>query len=180
MVSLCSLSTYLPDPLASALEIGPGEEAALATELVGAYPHIKLYLMDGDGTAPPRSAYRPTTEAWFSRDKAVASVLASHPEADVTGVPPDPSLSFPGLDLIISTQSWGYHYPVETYLGLAVRSLRPGGRIILDHRMNAKAAHGGEQAMLEAGFAKIAVTERQYKWHRAVYENSRDGRRMVW
>lgn len=171
MPSLSSISAFLPDPLTTALEIGPGEEAALATELVGAFPRIKLYLMDGDGSAPERVSYRQHQTAWFSRDKAVASVLARHPAADVTGVPPDPSLSFPGLDLIISTQSWAYHYPAETYLGLAARSLRPGGRIILDLRLNHKEASGGEQAMLEAGFHKIAVIERRYKWQRVVYEN---------
>lgn len=38
------------------------------------------------------------------------------------------------FDLIISCLSWGYHYPVQTYLDLAYHSMREDGSIILDVR----------------------------------------------
>ncbi len=40
----------------------------------------------------------------------------------------------PGLDLVISLISWGYHYAVGTYLSQVVRLLRPGGCLIMDVR----------------------------------------------
>jgi SAM-dependent methyltransferase len=38
------------------------------------------------------------------------------------------------MDLIISLISWGFHYPVETYLDRAYETLKPGGALILDVR----------------------------------------------
>lgn len=38
------------------------------------------------------------------------------------------------LDLVISMISWGFHYPVETYLERVHALLRPGGTLILDVR----------------------------------------------
>jgi SAM-dependent methyltransferase len=47
--------------------------------------------------------------------------------------------SFPEgpFDLIVSTISWGFHYPVATYADAAVAALAPGGRIVLDVRTTA-------------------------------------------
>lgn len=59
------------------------------------------------------------------------------------GVPPE-SLSLlqpeafeatcPQAELIISLISWGYHYPVQTYLDTVQHCLRPGGVLIIDVR----------------------------------------------
>ena len=38
------------------------------------------------------------------------------------------------FELIISLISWGYHYPVSTYLQEAYECLEPGGRLIIDVR----------------------------------------------
>lgn len=38
------------------------------------------------------------------------------------------------VDLILSLISWGFHYPVATYLQEAARALAPGGTLILDVR----------------------------------------------
>lgn len=37
-------------------------------------------------------------------------------------------------DLILSLRSWGYHYPVETYMPAAYNALKPGGTLIIDIR----------------------------------------------
>lgn len=37
-------------------------------------------------------------------------------------------------DLVLSLISWGYHYPVSTYLEQVYQWLKPGGRLILDVR----------------------------------------------
>ncbi|MGK0448192.1 MAG: SAM-dependent methyltransferase, partial [Polaribacter sp.] len=38
------------------------------------------------------------------------------------------------FDLIISIISWGFHYPVETYLDEVFDNLKPGGTLIVDVR----------------------------------------------
>ena len=38
------------------------------------------------------------------------------------------------IDLAISLLSWGFHYPVSTYLDQAHKLLRPGGVLIMDIR----------------------------------------------
>ena len=35
------------------------------------------------------------------------------------------------VDLIYSHMSWGFHYPLETYLDAAAEILKPSGRLIL-------------------------------------------------
>jgi SAM-dependent methyltransferase len=40
------------------------------------------------------------------------------------------------VDLVISIISWGFHYPVDTYLTEVLRILKPGGSLILDVRRN--------------------------------------------
>ncbi len=57
------------------------------------------------------------------------------------GVPEGP------LDLVVSIASWGFHYPVSTYLDQVCRALRPGGRLILDVRLGE-----GQREQLEDRF----------------------------
>ena len=40
------------------------------------------------------------------------------------------------IDLVISLYSWGYHYPLSTYLDQVYRVARPGATILLDLRIN--------------------------------------------
>ncbi len=56
-------------------------------------------------------------EAFQSLDAGVADVFPRGP-----------------LDLVISIASWGFHFPLSTYLEQVERALAPGGRLILDLR----------------------------------------------
>lgn len=56
-------------------------------------------------------------EAFRSLDAGVAGVFPRGP-----------------LDLVISIASWGFHFPLSTYLEQVERALAPGGRLILDLR----------------------------------------------
>lgn len=47
------------------------------------------------------------------------------------------------FDLILSLLSWGFHYPVDTYLDAAYEKLKPGGKLIMDIR----AGEGGEKKL---------------------------------
>ena len=54
---------------------------------------------------------------------------------------------FPGksCDLVISLLSWGFHYPVSTYLDEVHEKLAPGGRLIMDVRKG----NDGEQLLTD-------------------------------
>ena len=54
------------------------------------------------------------------------------------------------LDMIISLISWGFHYPVATYLEPAFQLLKPGGRLIIDVRQGT-----GEEQLLRDRFASV-------------------------
>ena len=43
---------------------------------------------------------------------------------------------FPKVDLVVSLISWGFHYPVETYLDRVIENLNENGLIIIDIRKN--------------------------------------------
>lgn len=62
------------------------------------------------------------------------------------------------VDLVISLISWGFHYPVETYLDRVHELLRPGGHLVLDVRNGTD----GEAAIRNkfASVQPIEVTEK--------------------
>lgn len=161
--------TWLENEPTAILEIGPGT-GWLAIEMARRWPGAMLYLMDGDGTAEKRVGYRADTQAWNSRYEAADNVLKAVPGATVVTVPPDNQQSFHPLDLVVSLQSWCYHYPVGTYLSLVKRSLKPRGRVIVDHRRNLPEAANGPALMEASGFCAIAVIDESYKWWRVVWE----------
>ncbi|GAB4200535.1 MAG: hypothetical protein OHK0022_21740 [Roseiflexaceae bacterium] len=65
------------------------------------------------------------------------------------------------VDLVISLLSWGFHYPVATYLARVTRLLRPGGALILDLRRD---TDGLDQ--LQRAFVRIDVLEETGKYRR--------------
>jgi len=56
----------------------------------------------------------------------------------------------PPMDLIISLLSWGYHYPIDTYLDAACALLAPDGRLIVDVREKTN----GEE-LLKTRFSRV-------------------------
>src|SRR5262249_48207857 len=105
-------------------------------------------------------------EPWRSVHLA-AAIVRSLWGGQVQTFPPDPSLTIP-CDLIVSTWSWGHHYPIPVYLPLVQRSLRPGGVVITDVRRNTE---GRKQ--LEAAFAEVAVIEDRPKLERVACRGMR-------
>jgi len=57
-----------------------------------------------------------------------------------------------GIDLVISLFSWGFHYPVSTYIDQVHDILRQGGHVIIDIRKN---TDGLKE--LEQKFAKVQI-----------------------
>ncbi len=67
------------------------------------------------------------------------------------------------VDLVISLISWGFHYPVETYLDRVHELLRPGGHLILDVR---KGTNG--EATIRHKFASVREIEATQKYTRVL------------
>ncbi len=62
------------------------------------------------------------------------------------------------VDLVISLISWGFHYPVATYLDRTHELLKPGGRLILDVR---KGTGGLEEIRAKYGNATVISAEKK-------------------
>lgn len=169
------MGPWLPARIDSFLDIGCGSgrlAALLAQHYGGA---VDIHLIDGGKRIEPEGkeqiGFEYTRAAWNDRAAAVAEVRKRVPTARVFDYPPNPSLSLrpPGaqVDLIVSTKSWGHHYGIGVYLDLARRSLRPGGRIVLDVREKTN----GVEEMAAGGFSVIGeIPSGTDKCRRFVFE----------
>lgn len=71
------------------------------------------------------------------------------------------------VDVVLSLISWGFHYPIETYLEDAYIALRSGGVLILDIR----ASTGGERALRERfGNVESVLVREKYSRMKAIKE----------
>ena len=82
---------------------------------------------------------------------------------EVTG-----SKIFPGtrFDLVLSLISWGFHYPVETYLDQVYDLLKSGGKLIIDIRKGT----GGEKLIEKKFGSKPVVIKDAQKHQRFLIE----------
>jgi len=78
----------------------------------------------------------------------------------------DCRIDLPGrVDLVISLLSWGFHYPVRTYLQRVYELMRVGGRLILDVRRHTD----GLQALVQR-FGSVRVIGQDRKRSRVVVD----------
>jgi SAM-dependent methyltransferase len=137
-----TLLPYLPERATAVLDIGcglGGIDILLHRHYAPASP--RLTLIDRDGVSA-ELFYGYEDDAAHYTSLAGARLLLEQngvPPADVTICDADRDGYPTGerFDLIISLISWGYHYPLETYLDDVDRTLAPGGRVILDVREGA-------------------------------------------
>lgn len=133
-----AMKPWLPRGVSDILDIGCGYPL-IDTWLARHYGEgVTVHLMDGEARIRPKGkeqvGFQKNTKPWKSRHAAVEFMRQEVPECRVHGHAADPSLTIP-CDLIISRRAWGHHFPVAIYADLAARSLRKGGRIILDVRL---------------------------------------------
>lgn len=139
--------------------------------------HAKIHLLDKDGISKIYYGFEPEAAFYnnagltltFMADNGVPSSAVTFHNSDGDGFPKN--IKF---DLILSLISWGFHYPVDTYLESAAHTLSPHGRIILDVRQGT----GGEEQLKK--YFKIMAIEENSKRKRIVAikdspSNSRDG-----
>jgi SAM-dependent methyltransferase len=160
-----TIKDWCPGRVDSILDIGCGLGSVNILIARYIYP-LYINIIDGDGTEDKRTSFHENTKAWMDR-KVTRDFIQRNvsPVCDVRDYPPDPSLTIES-DLIISLKSWGHHYPVSMYLGLVQRSLRSGGRVIMDIRIG---RGDGLRAMHEGGFKYLDTTYETPKCKRMVF-----------
>ena len=152
-----TLHTHLPPAPRCILDIGCGVGGIDIPlfEHYGRPRDLQFYLLDKTSTTPQVYYGFQARGAYYNSLAITRKLLESNgiPAASIhlLEATDDCRITLPGpLDLVISLLSWGYHYPVETYLPAVHRLLAPGGTLILDVRENT----AGEK-MLATLFPKV-------------------------
>jgi SAM-dependent methyltransferase len=157
----------LPAECAAVLDIGCGV-AGIDVLIHQHYadPALDIFLLDKT-QVEQRVFYQFKPEGAFynsltvARDLLVANEIdAAHVHLHEATATNEIAIDTP-IDLVLSLISWGFHYPVETYVQRVHEVLRPGGVAILDVR---KQTSGLE--VLNALFAEVDVLLETKKQHR--------------
>ncbi|MGH9178411.1 MAG: hypothetical protein ACRD0N_07645 [Acidimicrobiales bacterium] len=167
---LDSIRGVLPERCTRILDIGCGVAA------IDALLH-RLYLSRGsvaqsfllDRSELPSAiayGYRATSSFYNSLEVAVELLMANGVErSQVHLLEPRPEAiqAIQPVDLTVSLISWGFHYPVATYLDAVAEATRPGGTVVLDVRKGT----GGEHE-IERAFGHVeALFEDAKRWRLA-------------
>lgn len=161
-----TIEPWLPAKVSSVLDIGcglAGVNVLIANWCSGACK--KINLLDGDGTAHRKVGFVANTKAWSDVNRGAEVVRANLPGTVKVAAFTTAEKKIP-CDLLISLKSWAHHYSAQTYMALAVASLRKKGRMILDIRTGTD----GLKAFEAAGFKSIAVCHETAKAKRHVFE----------
>lgn len=117
------IKPFLPEKVDAIVDIGCGV-GGIDVLLAKHYKKAKLFLMDGDGDNP---TYGFGDCDFYNSSEVTSEVMKSNGVRDFEMIPIG---DIPECDLIISLYSWGYHYPVDTYIKDAV--IKCKDRVILD------------------------------------------------
>lgn len=134
------------------MDIGCGQ--AILDILIAKHVELEsVHLVDGDGSGTKRAGFRSAGKPWRDVGWGVVLFQANCPDTPVTGyrlgVDVIPDLQ---VDLVISSRSWGHHYPISEHLELVKRCLKPEGHLIIDIRNNTD----GLSQLRSVGFSKVA------------------------
>lgn len=158
-----AMTSWLPEKIDAVLDIGCGL-ALIDVEIARHHPGVRINLLDGSETTDRHVKFEQTTVPWSDVMRGV-SIVNANCDASAIGIyHPTAEGPIPS-ELILSFKSWGHHYPVATYVDLVKRSLRPGGRIVLDIR------HGtdGKESMEASGFSAVGKINETTKCSRWVF-----------
>jgi len=160
-----SIKNWLPNDCHVTLDIGCGI-GGIDIELARQHGTGISHLLDGDGTGQRKNGLKEADKPWgdvtIAYDFVRANVLTGH--VVKAHYPWKPFVD--AVDCIISIRSWGHHYPVDTYLNLAKRTLSVGGCVIMDLRHPG----AGREEMEENGFAFLGTAAQSEKCARLVFE----------
>ena len=156
-VDFASCVPHLPEQPTALLDIGAGL-AGVDILMSRHFDHaVDVHLLDK--TAVEDRIYYSFTErgAYYNSQTLTREVLEHNGvprERIFTHEAEEPYDCFEPnhYDVITSFISWGFHYPLETYLAKVTQSLKPDGVLIIDIR---KGTDG--LAILEAAFGEVRV-----------------------
>lgn len=147
-----SIRPFLPDRIRCLVDVGCGIAGidVLLFRHYGRPRELGVHLYDRSATSGLVTyGFKGESEFYNSLELAEETLAAngvprervrSHEVTDTGAV------RFPRADLVVSLLSWGFHYPVGTYLEAVRDALVPGGRVILDVREGS----GGEDEIRDA------------------------------
>lgn len=126
---------YLPQKAGRILDIGAGI-AAIDARLYQVYPDAHFYLLDRTGFDVK---FGPETEQIFYNSQNVArDLLVSNgvPVAQIHLLEATPTyeIGVSGVDLAMSLFSWGWHYPLTSYVSAVAKAVVAKGMLIIDVR----------------------------------------------
>ena len=159
-----SLRPYLPDRAEAVLDVGcglGGIDILLHRHYAPSSP--SLVLLDRDGVSTDVFYGYEDDAAHYTSLSYARRLLEENgvPPGDITTLDTDRD-GYPvdhRFDLIVSLISWGYHYPVATYLDEVDRTLADGGTLIVDVREDT----GAEEALGVLGEAEVVERSRGRK-----------------
>lgn len=152
-----SVIPHLPEGTTRLMDLGCGLAAAdLAIGLK--LPDVSFSLVDQDRFEDrPHYGFEAEASAYNSLAETMAFLIQNGLAAERLETTDMLSQSFPNgkaMDAVVSLISWGFHYPVETYVNEVFDVLRPDGVVILDVRRGTDGLD-----VLSRRFGADAVTE---------------------
>jgi len=171
------IKAYLPQNVASIMDVGCGIAAldALLFQYYGRQVRI-IHLVDRNQISKKiYFGFQHHAAFYNSLERAKKTLTANGvPEGRIRTIeaPADGRLrGIAPLDLVISILSWGFHFPISTYLSSVCDRLAPAGRLIVDVRRDTDGFDS-----LAARFVNLSVISETHKAHRVCAQTLREPR----
>lgn len=155
------------------LDIGCGHGllTLMAARITGV---LSVSIVDGDRAAEQRQGFHEDVKPWNDVRLAGKTLKGNLPDiVEVAEFTPGTFTRFGWqneIDLVISTKSWGHHYPVGEYIEEVLRAIAPGGHLIIDVRKGTT----GRDELLAAGFISAKQIGGTEKCDRYWMQRARD------
>lgn len=151
-----SIEAYLPQIDApQIIDIGCGI-AGIDVVLAAHYKHNAHFILVDKTQVDTKIHYGFEQEASFYNSLPLAKQILIEngtPASNITLLSPETFIATPlQADVVISLESWGFHYPLSTYMETVKQSLRKGGTLIVEVRKNS-----GEFEELQKHFADVRI-----------------------
>lgn len=164
-----SFRAHLPEKCGAVLDIGCGV-AGIDVLIQEHYrpDDLEIHLLDKTQTDERVFYGFESTAAFYNSLEVARNLLVSNgiPEERIHAIEAgaDHRIGIEGeVDLVISLFSWGFHYPVSTYLERVREILAPGGSLIADLRQKTRG-----RELLEGAFGPLTIVQETPKRVRIV------------